>query len=110
MTLIRVTAPDREIAARIAEALVGERLCASAHVSGPSDTVYWWRDKIHHGSEYCCEARTRGANTAATIALIEQLHPYEVPEIFVAEVRPATAEYERWLNQYTRKQDPNHEG
>jgi myo-inositol catabolism protein IolS len=99
--LVRVTTPDRDVADRIAEALVNRRLCASVHVSGPSDSSYWWNGAIQHASEYTLEGRTRPACVAMVRAVIEELHPYDVPEILVSEVQAGTAEYSRWLQQYT---------
>jgi myo-inositol catabolism protein IolS len=99
--LVRVTTPDREVADRIAQELVGRRLCASVHVSGPSDSTYWWNDAVHHAREYVCEARTRRGCVAQVVAAIGELHPYEVPEILVSEALAGTVGTARWVQQYT---------
>jgi myo-inositol catabolism protein IolS len=99
--LVRVTTPDREVADRIARELVNRRLCASVHVSGPSDSTYWWHDAVQHAREYVCEARTRPGCVAIVRAAIRELHPYEVPEILVSEAQAGTDETARWVQQYT---------
>jgi myo-inositol catabolism protein IolS len=99
--LVRVTTPDREVADRIARELVNRRLCASVHVSGPSDSTYWWNQAVQHAHEYVCEARTRRGCVAMVSAAIRELHPYEVPEILVSEVEAGTEATARWLQQYT---------
>jgi myo-inositol catabolism protein IolS len=98
--LVRVTTPDREVADLITHALVSRRLCASVHVSGPSDSTYWWNDAVHQAREYVCEARTRRGCLAMVRAAIRELHPHEVPEILVSEVEAGTEETARWVQQY----------
>lgn len=100
--LVRVTIPDREVADRIAKDLLDRRLCASVHVSGPTDSRYWWNGALHRASEWACEARTRPQCLAMVRTTIEELHPYEVPEILVSEVQAGTAAYVRWLQEYAR--------
>jgi myo-inositol catabolism protein IolS len=103
--LVRVTTPDREIASRIAQELVDRRLCASVHVSGPIDSTYRWRDAVQHGREFVCEAHTRPACVAQVVAVIGELHPYDVPEILVSEARAGTAATAQWLQQTTDGMD-----
>lgn len=101
VTLVRVTTPDRRVADRIAEELVTRRLCASVHVCGPTDSSYWWNGAMQHASEYTCEARTRPSCVEMVQAAILELHPYEVPEILISQVRAGTVEYAKWLREYT---------
>nr|VFK28240.1 MAG: Predicted oxidoreductase [Candidatus Kentron sp. MB] len=98
--LLRVSTPNRELAQAIAIRLVTERLAASVHVTGPIDTRYWWQGEIHHDMEWSCEARTHQSLKEQAVEAIVALHPFEVPEIFFHELRPATSEYEAWLKQY----------
>ncbi|MBT8421383.1 MAG: divalent-cation tolerance protein CutA [Gammaproteobacteria bacterium] len=99
--LLRVSTPNQEIAGAIAEELVGKHLAASVHVTGPIDTTYWWKDRIHDGVEWQCEARTHESLECRVMQVIANLHPYEVPEIFSQKLQAITPEYEAWLTRYT---------
>ena len=99
--LLRVSTPNWEVARTIADQLVTRRLAAAVHIIGPVETTYWWQDKIENGLEWACEVRTREALKDQVVALITDLHPYEVPEVFFQRIQSATAEYQAWLTQYT---------
>nr|VFJ93895.1 MAG: divalent cation tolerance protein [Candidatus Kentron sp. H]VFJ94679.1 MAG: divalent cation tolerance protein [Candidatus Kentron sp. H]VFK01200.1 MAG: divalent cation tolerance protein [Candidatus Kentron sp. H] len=97
---LRVSAPNLQVARDIAEELVAKRLAAAVHVTGPSRTTYWWQDEIHNEVEWLCEARTSESLKDRAIAVIREIHPYEVPEIFSQVFQSATPEYAAWLIQY----------
>lgn len=98
---VLTTAPSREIALRIAEALVELRLAACVQVSGPIDSVYRWKGKTEQASEWRCEAKTRQELYRKVEEEIRRLHPYEVPEIIALPIVAGSPDYLQWLTEET---------
>lgn len=92
------TAVDREeVARRLAEALVADRLAACVHVSGPVSSVYRWRGAVERATEWTCAAKTTAASAPAAITRIRALHPYDLPEILVTPVLDGEPTYLAWI-------------
>ncbi len=94
-----VTSTDtRDVADRIAEALVEKRLAACVQVFGPVTSVYRWQGALHRGDEWLCVAKSRRHLYARVESTICELHNYEVPEILAVPVCEAFVGYLQWLD------------
>jgi periplasmic divalent cation tolerance protein len=93
---VEVTAPDRAVAERLAEALVAERLAACVQVGGPIYSVYRWRGTIERAEEWSCRVKTTRERLPELEARVRDLHPYELPEILALPVGGA-ADYADWV-------------
>ncbi|MDJ0835665.1 MAG: divalent-cation tolerance protein CutA [Acidobacteriota bacterium] len=98
---VTTTVPDRALADRLTRCLLEARLAASVQVIGPMDSTYWWRDRIEQAREWLCLIKTRRAVLAPLTAMIRELHPYEVPEIYAVPIEAGTPEYQAWIDRYT---------
>lgn len=96
--LVTTTVDSREIAERLAEALVDRRLAACAQVSGPVASTYRWRGAVDHASEWICQLKTTRARLSALEAALETLHPYDLPELTVVPLGGSTA-YLAWIEE-----------
>ncbi|WP_411820731.1 divalent-cation tolerance protein CutA [Hyphococcus formosus] len=79
ITFLYVTTPNAEIAARIARALVDERLVACANILAEMRSVYRWEGKVEIGTETPVIFKTTTEGAAAARNRIIALHPHEVP-------------------------------
>ena len=95
--LVLSTCPDEASAARIAEALVAERLAACVTQLPGASSVYRWQDAIERGAEVQLLIKTSAARYDALAARLRALHPYAVPEILALPVAHADADYLDWL-------------
>ncbi|MGH7585155.1 MAG: divalent-cation tolerance protein CutA [Gemmatimonadales bacterium] len=93
---VKVTAPDRAVAERLAEALVAERLAACVQVGGPIYSVYRWRGTIERAEEWTCRVKTTRERLPALESRVRALHPHELPEI-LALPAGSTADYAAWV-------------
>jgi periplasmic divalent cation tolerance protein len=93
---VAVTAPDRALAERLAEALVTERLAACAQVGGPVTSIYRWRGRVERTEEWVCRAKTTLAALPALERRVRAVHPYEMPEILATPVT-GDAGYLDWV-------------
>ena len=92
-----VTAPDLEVASRIARALVDERLAACVNLVPGLRSIYRWQDAVHDDAEVLCIVKTSRVLFDAARARVVALHPYEVPEVIALEVSAGHAPYLDWL-------------
>ena len=99
---ITTTTETQAEARKIAAALVGQRLAACAHVSGPVESTYRWEGAVECTSEWVCEAKVRSDRTAAVTSVITELHSYEVPAVVVLPVVEASPAYLQWLRSETK--------
>jgi periplasmic divalent cation tolerance protein len=95
------TAPDAEQAARIARALVEERLIACASLVPGLTSIYRWQGEVQTEPEVLLVMKTRRALVGRLKERLPALHPYEVPELIVTEVQDGLEAYCRWVRDET---------
>ena len=98
--LILSTAGSPEEAARLAEALVAERLAACVQVS-PVESWYRWEGRVERATEQRLEIKTRAGLASAAIDRLQALHSYAVPEAVVVPIAGGSDAYLNWLNNET---------
>jgi periplasmic divalent cation tolerance protein len=103
MIQVTTTTETKEDASRIASTLVDRRLAACAQVSGPIESVYWWQDQVEQSEEWVCSVKTRQDLYSLVESSIQQLHPYEVPQIVAVPVVTGSAAYLKWLTEQVKK-------
>ena len=91
------TCPDRPVADRLAEALVGEGLAACVNVVPGLHSVYRWQGAIERSDETLLLIKTTQAGLPALSARIVELHPYELPEVVAVEVAGGLSAYLDWV-------------
>lgn len=97
LVLALSTAPDAEHAARIARALVDERLIACANLVPGLTSIYRWQGEVQADAEVLLLMKTRRALVRRLKERLPQLHPYQVPELVVTEVTDGLAPYCAWV-------------
>ncbi|MDH7454511.1 divalent-cation tolerance protein CutA [Luteimonas composti] len=96
------TCPDAATAARIAEALVGERLAACVNVLPGVGSVYRWQGRVERAEEVLLVIKTVRARLDALTARVVQLHPYELPEVVAVDLAGGLPDYLAWIEDATR--------
>jgi periplasmic divalent cation tolerance protein len=95
------TAPDAEVAARIARTLVEERVAACANLVSQVRSIYRWQGRIEEQSEVLLVIKTRADRVDALAARLRALHPYDVPELVVLPVETGLDAYLDWVRAET---------
>ena len=95
------TAPDAEVAARIAHALVEERLAACANLVPQVRSIYRWQGRVEDASEVLLVIKTRADRVEALAERLRALHPYDLPELLVLPVEGGLAPYLDWVRAET---------
>jgi len=94
---ILTTTPDKDLALRIANALVEARLAACVQISGPIESVYRWQGRVESATEWQCMIKTTRDRYLAVEQAICGLHTYKVPEILALPVVEGHLDYLQWL-------------
>jgi periplasmic divalent cation tolerance protein len=96
---VSTSLPDEDTAQRIGRSVVEERLAACAQILGPGSSTYWWGGGIEQSREWYCFMKTTEAAFAALRQRLQELHPYEMPEIIALPIVQGSSEYLRWIEE-----------
>ena len=99
--IVITNAPDRDIALKIARALIERKLAACVNILAECTSVYRWRGKLETATEVPLLIKTRAAIYPDLEAAIKSLHPYELPEIVAVPIERGSPEYLEWVNAET---------
>ncbi len=96
--VILVTAPTSDDAAgRLAREIVSRRLAACVNVIPGVRSIYRWQGAVCDDAEDLLVIKTRAENVAAVSALMDEHHPYEVPEVIALPVAEGARTYLDWV-------------
>ena len=98
------TTETKADAQAIASAVVEQRLAGCVQVIGPIASTYWWERKIETAEEWLCVIKSREDLYEQLEKAIQEVHPYEVPEILATPVTRGSKSYLAWLDSELRKQ------
>ncbi len=91
------TCPDDASAARIARALVEERLAACVSRIPGVRSTYAWQGAVHDDAEVLLLIKTQASRFDALRERVLALHPYELPELVAVEVTRGLDAYLAWV-------------
>lgn len=100
--MVLVTAPSVEKAARIARALVVERLAACGNVVPGVRSFFRWEGKVRSEPEVLLVLKTTRDRFQELRARVLSLHPYQVPEVVALPIEAGHAAYLDWIASSTR--------
>src|SRR5882724_9290146 len=93
------TFPDAEIARRISNQLVSERIVACANILPSVESIYRWKEKIESGNETLVFFKLSEDRQSAFQDKLRSLHPYDVPEIIFVPVASGLTDYLQWVSE-----------
>ena len=96
------TCPDRETGELIARLLVQQRVAACVNLLDPITSIYRWQDGIEEERETLLIIKTKKEHYQKIEALIQQHHPYEVPEVICLDITAGAERYLSWIAQSTQ--------
>jgi periplasmic divalent cation tolerance protein len=82
----------------LATSLVDRRLAACCQIVGPITSIYRWQGKIEQSAEYQVWIKTRRDRWSELELAVQELHPYDVPELLLVEVPVTSGLYAQWLH------------
>ena len=100
--IVLSTIDTTENARRIARTLVDERLAACVSILPPVTSIYRWKGELHEAPEFQLIIKTTTDRVETLVGRLQELHPYEVPEILALPVSQGLGSYLDWLRDETR--------
>ena len=95
--VVLVTASGSEEAQKIAEHLLNRRKAACVNVVPAVSSFFWWQGKVDTDQESLLVIKTRASVLNEVIALVGQLHSYDVPEIIALPIVGGNQGYLEWI-------------
>lgn len=95
------TCPDEGTARRIASALVDERLAACVNIVPDLTSVYRWEGAVETKPECLLLVKTRRERLEDVRRRLEELHPYDLPELVALSVEWGSSAYLQWVVEET---------
>ena len=102
---VRTTTGSRVDAESIAGPLVEKRLAACVQIVGPITSIYRWKGDVELEEEFLLLIKTRSKTFPDVRMLIEENHPYDVPEIISVPITGSSASYLDWMEENTSSQE-----
>jgi len=96
-----VTAASEEEAARIGQAIVGEKLAACVNIIRSIRSIYRWQGRIEDGQEVLLIIKTKEILFENLKKRVKELHSYSVPEIIALPLVGGDEQYLNWLGEET---------
>ena len=96
--LVYCTCPDHEVAVQLANTLVDEALAACINIVPGLTSIYHWQGKREMGSEELLIIKTTSEQYPGLQTRIEELHPYELPEVIAVPIQAGLPAYLNWVN------------
>ena len=97
ITMAIVTAPSLDVAERLVTAIVEERLAACGNIVPGVTSIYHWNGALQRDSEVLIIFKTTRAVLARLMARVEEIHPYDVPEVLALPVAAGLEAYTTWV-------------
>ena len=95
--IILCTFPNPEQARQIGTALVERQLAACVNLLPAVESIYRWQDKLETNTETLAIFKTSEAVFPLFEEILEEMHPYETPEIIALPAAKVAPSYETWL-------------
>ncbi len=100
--LVMTTCPTQACASKIARALVETKLAACVQISPQLTSVYHWQGEICEAQEFALHIKCYQQRYDEIVKLIDNLHPYEVPELIATQIVHGSSAYLDWIKETTQ--------
>ena len=97
MILVLTTTDSKEVASKIGDKLLDEKLIACYSILAAMESSYWWKGKITHEKEFQVVIKTKTENFEAVEKVIKSLHTYDLPEVISIKIDKAGKDYLKWI-------------
>ena len=102
--VVLVTAPDMDLARRLAKAALEAKLAACANIVPAVESHYWWKVKLESSDEVLLIFRTRQQLLPKLERAVREIHPYDTPEFVALPLTTGSRKYLAWLSDNTVKE------
>ena len=97
IVLVYCTVPNKKSAKEISSLLVKHRLAACVSMTDKVESVFSWDGKFCKETEILLTIKTVREHFEKINSLINDIHPYNVPEIIAVPVINCSEDYMKWI-------------
>ncbi len=97
--VVITTTSTKEDADQIAKTLLAKKLAGCIQIIGPISSHYCWENELCQDEEWICLIKSSQQNYQTLENTLQEIHPYEVPEIISLPIVKGSQGYLSWLNQ-----------
>jgi periplasmic divalent cation tolerance protein len=102
--VVFITTPSVDIGQQIADALVEKGLAACVNIISPINSIYLWQGKRQSDEEALLIAKTtEDLFSEKLVPAVQEIHPYDVPEIIALPIVFGSESYLDWIDESTEK-------
>ena len=101
--VIFITTSTEEEARKISESLLSQRKAACINILPKVDSSFWWQGKLDSAQESLLIIKTKALLLSEIIALVKEVHSYEVPEIIALPIIGGNEDYLKWIDSEVRE-------
>ena len=102
--VVLVTAPDMDLARRLAKGALEAKLAACANIVPAVESHYWWNGKLESSDEVLLMFKTRQQLLPKLERAVREIHPYDTPEFVALPLTTVSRKYLAWLTDNTVKE------
>ncbi|WP_028584395.1 divalent-cation tolerance protein CutA [Desulfogranum mediterraneum] len=95
---VQTTVAAEGDAQRLAHQVMEKHLAACVQIA-PCNSIYRWQERLEQETEFLCTMKTRADLFPALEQLMDEVHPYELPELIALPLVDGSAAYLQWLEQ-----------
>ncbi len=95
--VVFITSTDEE-APGIADVLLTQRKAACVNIVPGVNSLFWWDDKLDSTQESLLIVKTTAPMLNDIVALVKEVHSYDVPEIIALPIVGGNRDYLEWMN------------
>lgn len=97
-----ITAPSKEVANKISNVLLDQKLAACVNIVSPINSLYTWEGKVNNDEEVLMIVKSRAdLFESKFIDAVKSAHPYDVPEIIALPIIMGSKSYLDWIKDVT---------
>jgi periplasmic divalent cation tolerance protein len=100
--IVFCTVPNENVAHKISKSLVSENLAACVNIVKNVRSIYRWESEICDEGELLLIIKTTVETYESLEEKIQNIHPYEVPEILAIPVFRGNESYLAWIDENMR--------
>jgi periplasmic divalent cation tolerance protein len=102
--LVLITVPNAEVGEVVARRLLDQKLAACVNFVPGIRSLYLWQGQVNDDAEVLLLVKTRASLFQEKfIPAVQDVHPYDVPEILALPVAMGNAAYLNWIAESTRE-------
>lgn len=99
LLIVLCTFPDLGKARETATALIESQLAACVNLIPAVESIYRWQGKVETSTEVLAIFKTTPAAWPLFESRLQELHPYDVPEIVALKPEQVSEAYARWVGE-----------